>query len=120
VGAVYEDVGSRNGAGTVFVSYGDGTNAVINQDKPGYAGTSNTGSGYGNELFAANFGNGGTTDLAIGAAFQKINGQIEAGQVHVVYGSATTGFSSSNDQTLDLGMGLGLGVGPAHFGRALH
>jgi hypothetical protein len=76
--------------------------------------------GYGNVLFAANFGNGGTMDLAVGAAFQTIHNQLEAGQVHVLYGSATAGLTGSNDQTLDLGSGLGLGLQSAHFGRALH
>jgi hypothetical protein len=81
---------------------------------------------------SADFDGDGIGDLAIGIPEAKVGSHDGAGAVIVLavldayngstagYGSATTGFSSSNDQTLDLGMGLGLGLQPAHFGRALH
>ena len=44
---------------------------------------------FGSSVRAGDFNNDGFDDLAIGVPQQKISGEIRAGQVHIIYGSAS-------------------------------
>jgi len=119
VGAPGLDLPSKPAAGALMVSNDDGTSDVITQDLPGYEGTSGSTDEYARVVFAANFGNGGKLDLAVGIDEKNVNGTPLAGQVHVLYGSVASGFTSSNDQIFDLTDGFGLPLQGGLFGFAL-
>jgi hypothetical protein len=99
VGVPFQDVGSQGMAGAVHVIYGSGTglngsrDRIYTQDSSGILDSSEEGDQFGATLAAADFGNDGYCDLAIGIPFEDIvvdgANRSNAGMVHVIYGSAT-------------------------------
>lgn len=105
IGVPDEDVGSSiagAGAGAVNVIYGSKSglspnNPIANQFWTQTAAklkVSQPGDHFGATLATGDFDNDGYADLAIGVAFDKINGKAEAGSVTILYGS-TSGLSTS-------------------------
>jgi hypothetical protein len=92
IGIPGETVGTIPGAGAVQISLGsrDGLTAIDNffhldsPDVPGSAGTSEL---FGAALAAADFNGDGKDDLAIGAPFDKVGDQLQAGSVTTLFGT---------------------------------
>jgi hypothetical protein len=103
VGVPFESVGSVSGAGAVSVIYGSrrGLNAAGNQfwheNVSGIDGVASDGDNFGYALAIGDFNGDGFDDLAISAPNKSVNGQAQAGVVHVIYGSAV-GLTAKNDQ----------------------
>jgi hypothetical protein len=101
VGAPTEDVGNIRDAGAVSVLYGSGSglstagaqtfvqpvSAVETDDEFGFA------------LAAGDFDNDGFADLGVGAPFEAVGSAFFAGAVSALYGSATTGLTTTGAQT---------------------
>jgi FG-GAP repeat len=111
VGVSHEDLEAADPADTVLdagavdVLYGTPTGLSIassqfwHQDSPGILETAESDDRIGLSLAAADFGRGQAADLAIGAPFeQSIAGVADAGGVHVLYGNAANGLSSTGNQ----------------------
>jgi len=97
IGVPGESIGTIAKAGAVNVIYGsaNGLHAsagnpdqIWHQSKPGMGGVIE-GNIFGFSVRAGDFNNDGFDDLAIGVPQQKISGEIRAGQVHIIYGSAS-------------------------------
>jgi hypothetical protein len=107
VGAFRENLtsGSTNytDAGGVNVIYGTGGGLSSNasqfwsQNSPGIVGNLGAYDLFGWSVFAANFGDGGQADLAIGAVLDNGNSVLDSGQINVIYGSPS-GLSSTGNQ----------------------
>jgi FG-GAP repeat len=93
VGVPEEDVGSVVDGGAVNVLYGspDGLTGAgsqfFTQDSPGVANSTEAYDNFGDTLAAGDFNHDGFADLAIGARLEDIGASIDAGAVHVLYGS---------------------------------
>jgi len=61
----------------------------FSQDTPGILGLAQTGDGFGFSLMGSNYDGDEFDDLAIGVPFEDINGDVDAGAVNVIYGSAS-------------------------------
>ena len=72
-------------------------NQYWSQDSPGVAGVNEPFDLFGSDLAAADFGGSSYADLAIGASDETLGARVEAGAVHVLYGSAS-GLRSSGSQ----------------------
>ncbi|MBI4261719.1 MAG: FG-GAP repeat protein [Actinobacteria bacterium] len=105
IGVPFEDFLARPDiidAGAVNVLYGSAAgltstgDQVWSQNSPGVEGGAETGDRFGNSLAAANFGKGGTADLAIGVPFEDVS-FVDAGAVNVLYGTSA-GLSAAGDQ----------------------
>jgi hypothetical protein len=94
VGVTGEDIGSTQGAGAINVLYGSDTGLsqtgaqFFSQNSAGIVDTIEAGDAFGSTLFAANFGNGAQTDLAIGVPFEDAGPVRDSGVLHVLYGSS--------------------------------
>jgi len=93
VGVPEEDVGSVVDAGAVNVLYGSGAGVTgaasqfFTQDSSGVANSTEAYDNFGDALAAGDFDHDGFADLAIGARLEDVGGMIDAGAVHVLYGS---------------------------------
>jgi hypothetical protein len=103
IGVPFEDVNGASDAGAVNVIYGssNGLTAVGNQlwsqNSAGIFGISEGGDRFGYALAAANFGQSGEADLAIGVPLEDF-AAVNGGGVHILYGSAANGLTSSGSQ----------------------
>lgn len=103
IGVPGEDIGSIVDAGVVDVLYGSLTGPSFtrvqtwHQDVTGITDFAEAGDQFGYALSAWNYGKDSRSDLAIGVPFEGINGQEDAGAVHVIYGSPG-GLTSTGDQ----------------------
>ncbi len=94
IGAPEEDLGTHVNAGSVCVLYGSwlGLTSVgsqtWHQDLPSIHGSAETDDKFGYSLAAGDFNGDGNDDLAVGAPFEDIGTIANAGEVHVIYGSA--------------------------------
>ena len=119
-------MGAVTQAGAVNVIYGSSGGLSVtgdqiwSQDSTGIIGTSEVGDDFGGALAAANLGNGGRADLAIGAPDDSILADAEAGAINVLYGSAA-GLASMGNQEWDQDSAGVPGTTDAedHFGSAL-
>lgn len=93
VGVPNEDVGSIADAGAVNIIYGSSTGltATGNQfwDQIALGGVDEVGAQFGRGLAAGNFNGDGWADLAVGVPLKDIPGVTDAGEVDVIYGSAS-------------------------------
>jgi hypothetical protein len=93
VGVAGEDWMANND-GFVHVLYGGAGGLTTagsqywSQDSAGIFGDAENGDGFGQSLVSAEFGNGSQDDLAIGIPEEDVDGQIDAGGVNVIYGTA--------------------------------
>lgn len=62
--------------------------SVVHQNSPGIKGTAQVGDVFGFSLATADFDGDGFDDLVVGAPGEDIKGVRNAGQVHLIYGSA--------------------------------
>ncbi len=102
IGVPNEDVGSVSNAGIVQIIFGSSTgltdvgNEIWKQNSEGVADLQESGDAFGASLAAGDFDGDGKDDLAIGVPFEKIDGQVHAGAVHVLYGTGS-GLTAAND-----------------------
>ncbi len=109
IGVPGEDLGNNTivDVGMVHVLYGsDGVGLTANgdqdwhQNKGGVKDTAELGDGFGASLTAGDFNGDGKDDLAIGAPGEDLanNTILNAGVVHVLYGSGGVGLTANGDQ----------------------
>ncbi len=113
-------------AGTVVVIYG--SNSGLDNDDiqwwsqatSGIAGVPEEFDRFGATVACGDFNADGDSDLVIGAPFEAIGANQEAGQVHVIYGSSS-GLAATGDQVWHVGVGGVLGAlgETGAFGEAL-
>ena len=106
VGSPGESVGAADGAGGLWLIPGSagGLTSVghqaFSQDSPGMGDSAETGDGFASSLAVGDFDGNGVEDLAVGSPFEDIRNlaaggdQVDAGAIHVLYGSGT-GLSGS-------------------------
>ena len=103
VGAPGEDIGASTDAGVVHVMNGSAAGLTAagsqywNQNSAGIADAVEPGDGFGSTLSAGDFNGDGRDDLAIGAGSEDIGATVDAGVVHVLYGSPA-GLTSAGSQ----------------------
>ncbi|TAH36876.1 MAG: hypothetical protein EYC70_07770 [Planctomycetota bacterium] len=136
IGAPYEDWTSITDAGTVNVIYGSASGLTatgaqgFNQDTSGIGGGAEAGDTFGFSLAAANFGNSGQADLAIGVPHEAIGSATLAGAVNVIYG-ASLGLTTTGNQvwyqdvtgiqdTSEFFDHFGWSLAAANFGNSSH
>ncbi len=97
IGAPKQDFMGIKNAGGVSVVYGsagglDATSPIANQfwteDSPGMAGSAENGDQLGLAVVVGDFNGDGFADLAAGMPGKDVGGEIRAGSVNVIYGSA--------------------------------
>jgi hypothetical protein len=94
IGVPHETIGTIV-AGAVNVLYGSATgltadgNQFWNLDSPGIEGDPENGAEFGRFLTTADFNHDGYADVAIAAGGESVGTVLDAGAVHVLYGSAT-------------------------------
>lgn len=124
VGVPYEDAGATTDTGVVHVFYGSATglrtddSVTFRAGFGGVLGTESAGDRFGWSLAAGDFDDDDFDDLAIGAPFRDLAGELDAGQVHVLYGSAS-GLTAAGDQLFDDGDFGSTPLGGVQFGWAL-
>jgi len=104
VGVSREDIGIISDAGAVNVLYGSATglsstgDQFWHQDSSGILDTAEEGDSFGSALAVGDFDGDGSDDLAVGVPFEGIGNPIIwcAGAVSVLYGSAVSGLSSTD------------------------
>ena len=95
IGIPGEALGSIHDAGAVAVLYGSTNclrstgNQIWHQDSQGIADIAEEGDEFGAALAARDFNKDGYADLAIGAPGEDVGDIVDAGIVHILYGSAT-------------------------------
>lgn len=105
VGVPGEGVKTAAAAGVVQVFYSDGAqltvegNQFLNQGNGWIADTAEENDRFGSVLAAGNLGKSPEAELVIGVTFEDVGTVVDAGVVHVVYGSAN-GLSQSASQLL--------------------
>jgi hypothetical protein len=103
VGVVNEDVGAAADAGAVAVIYGSkrGLTAeddqLLTQNTLGIADAAEEGDAFSWWLSSADFNGDGFSDLVAGAGAEDVNAVVDAGAVHVIYGSAD-GLTGAGDE----------------------
>jgi hypothetical protein len=109
IGAANEGVGANVACGAVNVLYGtaggltSAGNQLFTQDTPGVKdqcqdqGADTTGDDFGFSLAAADFGKSAQADLAVGAVGEDLGTALNAGVVHVLYGTVN-GLSTTGNQ----------------------
>lgn len=126
IGVPFEDAGLLNSAGALHVIYGtaggltSAGNQLWDQDSPGVFGGAEEGDWFALALTAADFSKDGFDDLAIGVPLENLGAEINAGGVHVLYGSAA-GISADGSQFWhqDVSGMLGVVEGGDRFGESL-
>jgi len=97
VGTPAEDVGTVIDAGAVNVIYGSSgglsataviADQLLTQDSPGIDGVAEADDRIGVPLSSADYNGDGRDDLAIAATLEDVGTVIDAGAVHVIYGSS--------------------------------
>jgi hypothetical protein len=125
VGSPNEDIGNIRDAGLVSVFYGSKQGLkttgvrLLQQNSSGIQGTAEAGDQFGLSLAAGDFDNDGHDDLAIGAPYDSVSGNSNAGLVHVIYGSS--GGLQSRDAVFsqDTSGVLGVAEKSDYFGLSL-
>jgi hypothetical protein len=104
IGVPYEDVGSVGGAGAVNVIYGTrpgglaiARNRYITQADDGMDGSAEENDHFGQALAVGDFDGDGYDDLAVGVPWEDVYSVVDAGAVHLLYGSAN-GLDASRDK----------------------
>ena len=127
IGAPGEDYASATDPGTVHVLYGSASGASSagsqywSQDSAGIADGAENGDRFGSALTAGDFNGDGRDDLVVGAPGEDIGGAlVDAGVVHVIYGSAT-GLVSAGSQLWSQNTGSIVDAAETgdHFGSTL-
>jgi hypothetical protein len=105
VGTPGENFSGSSNAGIVHVLYGsDGVGLtkfgaqIFHQDKPGLAGSAESGDEFGFAVATGKYGKSTATDLAIGIPGEALGSKDGAGAVAVLYGSTTAGLSATGSQ----------------------
>jgi len=102
VGVIREGTGAYANAGAVNIIYGatggltSANNKIWYQGLDGIEGTLEADDYFGASLAAGDFNNDGFADLAIGVPRESIGGNLEAGAVNIIYGSAAGLISANN------------------------
>lgn len=89
--------------GTVVVVYGSGEVVEFNRDSFGIVGTSDVDDYFGDSLSAGDLDNDGYDDLVVGVPGDDVwygTVQVDAGSIHVIYGSSTR-LDQVGDQVID-------------------
>jgi hypothetical protein len=110
-----EGIGARAGAGGVNVIYGSASGLSADepddrtgradqfwsQNSAGISDDSVNGEGFGDKLATGDFNNDGYSDLAIGVPNQRVGDHLQAGAIHIIYGSSDglSAFSLASDGT---------------------
>jgi len=117
--ALYEDIGTAVNCGAVNVIYG-GTagltatgNQLWHQDVAGIAEVCEASEEFGWALATGDFDNDGFDDLAISAPTEDVGTIVDAGAVHVIYGSAAR-LTATGSQYWHQNVGGILGVNEAN------
>ncbi len=103
IGAPGEDIGPNPDGGAVHVIYGTAKGLAKagsqrwTQNTPGVLDQVDPVDGFGSALAAADFGNGGPADLAIGVPSENLSVR-DQGAVNVLYGSASGGLTATGNQ----------------------
>ncbi|NUQ61729.1 MAG: FG-GAP repeat protein [Pirellulales bacterium] len=127
IGVPFDDVGPVRDAGAVEILYSGGVgglsstnDAYWHQDSPGIRGVAERGDRFGESLAAGDFNGDGFTDLAIGVPGQDNGAIVNAGTIHILYGSAA-GLAAAGNQILRQGSADVRGVAQANdeFGTTL-
>jgi hypothetical protein len=105
IGVPGEDVGTVRDAGAVQVLFGSAAGLSANRDQfihqgtPGILDTPETSDGFGTYLAADDFDGDGRADLIVGVPREDIGEILDAGRLHVVFGSAT-GLTAAGNRLL--------------------
>ena len=105
IGSPHEDIGTETDAGGLQVVYGSPAglssagNVYFRQGMSGVQGAAETLDYFGSALAAGDFDDDGRDDLAISAPWENVNGSIDGGVIHVLYGSAS-GLTGDDDLLL--------------------
>ncbi|KIG15359.1 putative integrin-like protein [Enhygromyxa salina] len=126
IGVPYEDINGRVDAGAVHVIYGSSSGLAAANDQfwhqgvPGVTGTLESDDRFGSALAAGDFDDDGKSDLAVGVPLEDISEIVDAGLVHVLYGT-NSGLGVTGDQTWHQNSNGIQGVAEAfdEFGAAL-
>jgi hypothetical protein len=104
VGAPGESVSFMDAAGAVHAIYGsadvgltEAGNQVWHQNSSGVRGEVDAGDNFGETLAVGDFDGDACDDLAIGSPGENLGSIVDAGMVHVLYGTGS-GLSSTGDQ----------------------
>jgi hypothetical protein len=98
-------IDGQSGAGAIQVIYGSSAGlsaSSIREWSRGDAGVTGSpapNAGFGAALAAGDFDGDGYADLAVGVPYAEVNGDAEAGAVHVLYGRST-GLSGLGDEVI--------------------
>ncbi|MCA9198264.1 MAG: FG-GAP repeat protein, partial [Planctomycetales bacterium] len=105
IGIPGEDIGWKGNirdAGAVSVVYGtsDGLSAEDNQVfYQSYVGKAESGDQFGASLAVGDFDNDGADDLVVGVPYEDLGSVVDAGAVHVIYGTTDVGLTTNGSQT---------------------
>ena len=103
IGIPSENVGTIVNAGAVNVIYGSGAgltaagDQIWHQDRPSVLGVAETGDAFGFAVRCGRFNQDQYDDLAIGAPGEDVGETVDAGAVHVLFGSAS-GLTATGNQ----------------------
>jgi hypothetical protein len=103
VGVSGEDYGGKNDVGAVNVLYGSASGLTDvgdefwTQDTSGMANAAEDGDRFGRVLTAGDFNGDGKDDLAVGIPYEDNGSTLDTGAVHVIYGSAGGGLTSTGN-----------------------
>jgi hypothetical protein len=103
IGVPSDDVGADASAGSVQIHHGSAAglsvtaNLILTQDTPDILDDAEPNDNFGSALAVGDFDDDGFEDLAIGVPGQMVDGKVEAGAVHVIFGSAM-GLTALDDQ----------------------
>jgi len=104
VGVTGESIGSIVGGGAVNVLYGDSGgltdvgSQMWNQDTAGIPGMAEINDHFGEAIASGDFNGDGQGDLAIGVPGEGIDGQSNAGLVHVLFSDASGNLTADGNQ----------------------
>ena len=91
VGSPTEDLGTIRDTGAITVLYGAATGSVdssvvLHQDSRGVAGINEAGDGWGTSLASGDLNGDGYDDVLVGAPFEDVGSDVNAGAVTVLFG----------------------------------